>query len=119
MRKTVGGFGKKKCISTGVRKPGNTCVTDCHDMTLAIKVTLNPKLSPVQLINLYSSLADHLFMVVRIQFSKAKILADFRIINFMILNPLPDNKMLGFPKLKAFAEGKSNVLKTLKLRFLG
>ena len=23
-RKVVGGFGKKSCVSTGVRKPGNT-----------------------------------------------------------------------------------------------
>ena len=43
MRKVVGGFGKKSCISTGVRKPGkHMCVTDCHDMTLAVKVALNP-----------------------------------------------------------------------------
>ena len=42
MRKVVGGFGKKSFVSTGVRKPGNTCVTDRHDMTLAVKVTLNP-----------------------------------------------------------------------------
>ena len=33
------GFGKKNCVSTGVRKPGNT---DRHDMTLAVKVALNP-----------------------------------------------------------------------------
>ena len=25
VRKVVGGFGKKSCVSTGVRKPGNTC----------------------------------------------------------------------------------------------
>ena len=42
VRKVVGGFGKKSCVSTGVRKPGNTCVTDRHDMTLAVKVALNP-----------------------------------------------------------------------------
>ena len=29
---------KKTCVSTGVRKPGNTCVTDRHNMT---KVVLN------------------------------------------------------------------------------
>ena len=28
---------KESCVSTGVRKPGNTC-----DMTLAVKVALNP-----------------------------------------------------------------------------
>ena len=27
VRKVVGGFGKKSCVSTGVRKPGNTCVS--------------------------------------------------------------------------------------------
>ena len=42
MGKVVGGFEKKRCVSTGVRKPGNTCVTDRHDMTLAVKVALNP-----------------------------------------------------------------------------
>ena len=42
VRKVVGGFWKKSCVSTGVRKPGNTCVTDRHDMTLAVKVALNP-----------------------------------------------------------------------------
>ena len=43
VRKVVGGFGKKSCVSTGVRKPGNTLrVTDRHDMTLAVKMALNP-----------------------------------------------------------------------------
>ena len=41
VRKVVSDFGKKSCVSTGVRKPGNTCVTDRH-MTLAVKVALNP-----------------------------------------------------------------------------
>ena len=27
VRKVVGGFGKKSCVSTGVRKPGNTCAS--------------------------------------------------------------------------------------------
>ena len=26
-RKLAGGFGKKSCVSTGVRKPGNTCAS--------------------------------------------------------------------------------------------
>ena len=38
-RKVVGGFGQKSCVSTGVRKPGNT---DRHDTTLGVKVALNP-----------------------------------------------------------------------------
>ena len=42
MRKVVSGFGKKSCVSTGVRKPRKTCVTDRHDMTFAVKVVLNP-----------------------------------------------------------------------------
>ena len=36
VRKVVGGFGMKSCVSTGVRKQGNTkhmFVTDHHDMT--------------------------------------------------------------------------------------
>ena len=36
-------FWKESCVSTGVRKSGNTTsVTDRHDMTLAVKVALNP-----------------------------------------------------------------------------
>ena len=27
VRKVVGGFGKKSCVSTGMRKPGNTCAS--------------------------------------------------------------------------------------------
>ena len=27
VRKVVGGFGKKSCVSTGVRKPRNTCAS--------------------------------------------------------------------------------------------
>ena len=43
VKKVDSGFGKKSCVSTGVRKPGNTlCVIDCHDMTLVVKVALNP-----------------------------------------------------------------------------
>ena len=33
---------KESFVSTGVRKPGNTCITDHHDMTLAVTVALNP-----------------------------------------------------------------------------
>ena len=36
VRKEVGGFEKDSCVSNGVRKPGNTCVTDGH-MTLAVR----------------------------------------------------------------------------------
>ena len=33
---------KDSCVSHGVRKPGNTCVSpNRHDMTLAVNVTLN------------------------------------------------------------------------------
>ena len=42
VRKVVGGFRKKSCVSAGVRKPGNTYVIDRHDKTLAVKVALNP-----------------------------------------------------------------------------
>ena len=37
-------LGNKSCVSTGVRKPGkhmDLCVTDYHDMTLAVKMALN------------------------------------------------------------------------------
>ena len=43
VRKVVGGFEKKSCVSTSVRKPGNAYAsTDHHDMTLAVKVAVNP-----------------------------------------------------------------------------
>ena len=43
VRKVVGGSGKKVCDITVVRKPGNTlCFTNRHDMTLAVKMALNP-----------------------------------------------------------------------------
>ena len=43
VRKVVGVFGKKSCVSTGVRKARkHICVTDRHDMTSAVKVALNP-----------------------------------------------------------------------------
>ena len=37
----------------------------------------------------------------------------------MGLNPLPGDKISGLPKLKAFADDKSNVTQTLKLCFIG
>ena len=42
VRKVVGGFGKKicVCVNTGMRKP-HRCVTDCHDMILAVKIAVN------------------------------------------------------------------------------
>ena len=44
VRKVVGGFGKRNCVSTGVRKPGNTCASPnaMIIMTLTVKVALNP-----------------------------------------------------------------------------
>ena len=44
VRKAVSGFGKKSCVSTGVREPGNTCAspTAMKKMTFAVKVALNP-----------------------------------------------------------------------------
>ena len=42
VRKVEGGFGKKSCVSTGVRKPGNACASPTAIiMTLAVKVALN------------------------------------------------------------------------------
>ena len=42
VKKVVGGYGKKSCISTGVRKPGNTYAssTAMIIITLAVKVAL-------------------------------------------------------------------------------
>ena len=49
VRKEVGGFGKKSCVSTGVKKARkHICVTDRHGMTLAVKVALNPNTSNIQ-----------------------------------------------------------------------
>ena len=42
VRKVVGGFGKKSCVSTGEKARKHVCVTDRHDMTLVVKVALNP-----------------------------------------------------------------------------
>ena len=43
VRKVVAVFGKKSCVNTGETKARkHMCVTDHHDMTLAIKVALNP-----------------------------------------------------------------------------
>ena len=52
MRKVVGGFGKKSCVSTGVRKPGNTYASPTGGCEFnprlrrlffpAVKVALNP-----------------------------------------------------------------------------
>ena len=35
---------KESSVGTGVRQPGNTCVYH-HDMTLAVKVALNPNIT--------------------------------------------------------------------------
>ena len=34
------------------------------------------------------------------------------------INPLPDDKILDLPKLKAFADDKSNVTQTIKVCFI-
>ena len=34
---------KEICVSSGARKPGNIHVTDCHDMTLAVKSGIKPQ----------------------------------------------------------------------------
>ena len=36
---------KESCVSSGVWKPGNMCITNHHDMTLAAKLALNPNTS--------------------------------------------------------------------------
>ena len=41
VRKVVRGFGKKSGVSTGEKARKHICVTDRHDMTLAVKVALN------------------------------------------------------------------------------
>ena len=43
VRKEVGGFGKKSCVSTGVRNARKQmCIIDRYDLTLAVKVSINP-----------------------------------------------------------------------------
>ena len=43
VRKVIGGFAKKSCVSTSERKARNHMrVTDHHDTTFAVKVALNP-----------------------------------------------------------------------------
>ena len=44
MGKVVGGFGKKSCVSTGVRKPGNTYASPTAMIwTLAVKSGIKPQ----------------------------------------------------------------------------
>ena len=44
-----------------------------------------------------------------------------RVLRFFVrkysVNPLPDGKILGFPKLKAFADDKSHVTQSIKVVF--
>ena len=43
VRKVVSDFRKQSCVSTGVRNlRKHICVTNCHDINLAVKVALNP-----------------------------------------------------------------------------
>ena len=59
VRTVVSGFGKKSSVSPGVRKPGNACVTDRHDMTLAVKVALKPQYNrPTWIRNALKSIVD-------------------------------------------------------------
>ena len=72
VRKVVGGFGKKSCVSNDVRKPGNICVSDRHDMTLAVKVALNPNATkqPTSEPNFSSFLALYQQQILGRKFSK-------------------------------------------------
>ena len=57
VRKVVGGFGKKSFVSSGVRKARkHICVTNRHNMTLAVQVALNPNTT-----NTISIIAFHCF----------------------------------------------------------
>ena len=38
-------------------------------------------------------------------------------IDFVVFIPLPDDKILGFPKLKAFEDDKLNVTQNIKIMF--
>ena len=66
------------------------CVTNCHDMTLAVKVALNPNTNNQP--PLFSEVMNHL---------------DFK-------NSLPNNKILNLSKLKAFADNIINMTENLK-----
>ena len=46
VRKVVGGFGKKSCVSPGVRKPGNTCASPTA--SLAVKSGVKPQYNQLQ-----------------------------------------------------------------------
>ena len=52
VRKVASGFGNKSCVSTRVRKPGNTCASPtAMIITLAVKVALNLKTTTYPLLN--------------------------------------------------------------------
>ena len=82
--KVVDGFGKKSCVGTVLRKPGNTviCVTNCHDMTLAVKVALNPYTTNILLTPLPQ---DQIYSIIMI------------ISEINMVNPFPHNDTFGCP----------------------
>ena len=41
LRQVFRSFDKKSHVNSGVRKPGNRCVTDHHNMPIAVKMALN------------------------------------------------------------------------------
>ena len=73
------------------------CITDRNDMTLAVKVALNPNTTnqPICTILKFCCLVK----------------------GQKLLNPLPDDKILGSPKLKALADDKSNITQNIKVMF--
>ena len=54
-------FWKEIHVNTGVREPGNTCVTDRHGMTLAVKVALNLNTTNQPAMNTFSHIVFYRF----------------------------------------------------------
>ena len=76
VRKVIGGFEKESCVSTGVRKPGNICVTDRHDMTLAVKVALNPNTTNQSAVTHFKSFPSGVYLLPNLRNIPSRILQD-------------------------------------------
>ena len=87
VRIVVCGFGKKRYVRTGVRKPGShRCITDYHDITLDVKTPMQTKLETCYDMGT--------------AFGKS---------SYFTRNTLPNNKIFDMTELEAFADDKIDV----------
>ena len=92
------------------------CFTNRHDMTLAVKVALNPQYKqPVYLDLEFVSMYVHVSLFPQDCNKKVIILESVKYTQYQILKSLPNDKIFDCSKLLAFAEAKINVTEKLKL----